>query len=156
MSLLLRYLFYEIKNACRKTKSRYTVYRISKKSSCSLSLDLKITGDICNVYIGAGTRINSHSEFRNMGNSHITIGSNVYCGGYLILLAHTYIIEENKRSNEMVSAIITIEDDVWIGSRVFVMPGVTIGKGSIVGAGSVVTSDIPPYQRYAGVPARAI
>ena len=56
----------------------------------------------------------------------------------------------------MISSSITIEDDAWIGSRVFIMPGVTIGKGAIVGAGSVVTSNVPPFQRYAGVPARAI
>ena len=156
MFLPFLYLFYEIKNSYRKIKSRYTIYCISKKFSCSLSLDLKITGDTCNVCIGPGARINSHSEIRNMGNSRITIGSNVYCGGYLILLAHTYIIEDNKRSNNMVSAAITIEDDAWIGSRVFIMPGVIIGKGAVIGAGSVVTSNVPAYQRYAGVPARPI
>jgi galactoside O-acetyltransferase len=51
---------------------------------------------------------------------------------------------------------IIIEDDVWLGLNVCVMDGVTIGQGSIVGAGAVVTKDIPPYSIAGGVPARVI
>jgi|SRR5579884_4001374 len=51
---------------------------------------------------------------------------------------------------------IIIEDDVWIGTRVIILPGIRIGKGSIVGAGSVVTKDVPPYTIVAGNPAIAI
>ena len=46
-----------------------------------------------------------------------------------------------------------VEDDVWIGSRVTVLPGVRIGQGSIVGAAAVVTKDVPPYSVLAGNPA---
>ncbi|MEZ4692180.1 MAG: DapH/DapD/GlmU-related protein [Ignavibacteria bacterium] len=46
-----------------------------------------------------------------------------------------------------------IEDDVWIGANCFIMKGVTIGKGSIVGAGSVVISEVKPFSIYAGNPA---
>jgi acetyltransferase-like isoleucine patch superfamily enzyme len=49
-----------------------------------------------------------------------------------------------------------IEDDVWIGFRATILAGVRIGRGAIVGAGSVVTKDIPPYEIYAGVPAHKI
>lgn len=48
---------------------------------------------------------------------------------------------------------VVIEDDVWMGARCMVMPGVTIGQGSIVAAGSIVTKDVPPYSVVAGVPA---
>jgi len=51
---------------------------------------------------------------------------------------------------------ITIEDDVWIGTRVTILPRVTIGKGSIVGAGSVVTKNVLPYTIVAGNPAKLI
>jgi maltose O-acetyltransferase len=51
---------------------------------------------------------------------------------------------------------VVIEDDVWLGRNVLVMPGVRIGKGSIVAAGAVVTRDIPMYSIVGGVPARII
>lgn len=49
-----------------------------------------------------------------------------------------------------------VEDDVWIGQRAIIMPGIKIGHGSIVGAGAVVTRDVPPYAVVGGVPARVI
>ena len=49
-----------------------------------------------------------------------------------------------------------LEDDVWIGARVTMMQGVTIGRGAIIGAGSVVTKDVAPYTIVGGVPAREI
>lgn len=51
---------------------------------------------------------------------------------------------------------VTICDDVWIGARVIILPGVTIGKGSIIGAGAVVTKDVPEYAVVGGVPAKIL
>ena len=51
---------------------------------------------------------------------------------------------------------VTIGNDVWIGRRVIIMPGVTIGDGCVIGAGAVVTKDIPPYSVAVGVPAKVI
>ena len=51
---------------------------------------------------------------------------------------------------------VTICDDVWIGARVIILPGVTIGKGSIVAAGAVVTKNVPEYAVVGGVPAKVI
>lgn len=51
---------------------------------------------------------------------------------------------------------VVIDDDVWIGDKVVLLPGVHIGKGAIIGAGSVVTKDVEPYSIMAGVPARKI
>ena len=49
-----------------------------------------------------------------------------------------------------------IGNDVWIGDRALILPGVHIGDGSIIAAGAVVTKDVPPYSIAAGVPARKI
>lgn len=49
-----------------------------------------------------------------------------------------------------------IDDDAWVGFGAIILAGVTIGRGAIVGAGSVVTGDVPPFEIYAGVPARKI
>ena len=51
---------------------------------------------------------------------------------------------------------VSIGDDCWLGRRVMVMPGVTIGDGCVIAAGAVVTKDIPPYSVAGGVPARVI
>ncbi|HPQ27813.1 MAG TPA: acyltransferase [Desulfobacteraceae bacterium] len=51
---------------------------------------------------------------------------------------------------------VVIEDDVWIGARVIILPGRRIGKGSILGAGSVITCDVEPYSVMGGNPARLI
>ncbi|EHH69666.1 CatB-related O-acetyltransferase [Gluconobacter morbifer] len=51
---------------------------------------------------------------------------------------------------------ITIGNDVWIGFRAVVLPGVTIGDGAVIGAGSIVTKDVPPYAIHAGNPAKLI
>jgi acetyltransferase-like isoleucine patch superfamily enzyme len=49
--------------------------------------------------------------------------------------------------------LVTIEDYAWISCRVVILPGVTIGKGAVVAAGAVVTTNVPPYTIVGGVPA---
>jgi maltose O-acetyltransferase len=51
---------------------------------------------------------------------------------------------------------VIIEDDVWLGERVIILPGVTIGKGSIIGAGAVVAKNVPPYSIAVGNPALVV
>jgi acetyltransferase-like isoleucine patch superfamily enzyme len=61
-----------------------------------------------------------------------------------------------ERRNMTTGAPIVIEDDVWLGGNVIVLPGVTIGARSVIGAGSVVTKSIPPDVFAAGNPCRVI
>ena len=63
---------------------------------------------------------------------------------------------ELRRDGSQFSAPVRIEDDVWIGARAVILPGVTVGRGSVVGAGSVVTRDIPEDVFAAGNPCRVI
>jgi acetyltransferase-like isoleucine patch superfamily enzyme len=51
---------------------------------------------------------------------------------------------------------IVVEEDVWLGASVIILGGVTVGRGSVVGAGAVVTQDLPPYSIARGVPARVV
>ena len=64
------------------------------------------------------------------------------------------LLEKNKRGGFPKSVV--IEDDVWIASRVSILPGVTVGKGSVIAAGAVVTKDVPPSSLVGGIPARII
>lgn len=58
------------------------------------------------------------------------------------------------KENYIKKGIIVIQDDVWIGSNVVILPGITIGNNSIIGAGSIVTKSIPPYSVAKGTPAK--
>ena len=64
------------------------------------------------------------------------------------------IADSDKRPNDDLDVI--IEDDVWVGTKAVILKGVTVGKGSVVAAGSIVTKDVPPYSIVGGVPARVI
>ena len=81
----------------------------------------------------------------------VTIGDNVMMGQEVIVYTTRHCDERtdipmNVQGMCPVRAV-TIEDDVWIGGRVIILPGVAIGRGSIIGAGAVVSKDIPPLQR---------
>jgi acetyltransferase-like isoleucine patch superfamily enzyme len=91
--------------------------------------------------------------------SHIDVGSNVSIGSGTHLLAGTHAVDDPTTPiilQERISQGITVEDDVWIGSGSKILDGVTIGRGSIVGAGSVVSKDVPPFSMVLGNPARVL
>lgn len=93
---------------------------------------------------------------------HIDIGARSMIGADTILLdSDIHPLQANKRSqketrNIGAAASIIIEEDVFIGIRVFVTKGTTIGRGSVVGAGAVVSGEYPPYSLIAGNPAKVI
>lgn len=95
----------------------------------------------------------------------ITSGGGVHIGARTLVGYRAQIISANHRVPEGRNRIfgaghdkapVKIGSDVWIGANVIVLPGVTIGDGAVIAAGSVVTSDIDPYHIVAGVPARVI
>ncbi len=84
----------------------------------------------------------------------ITIGNNVSIGPEAAILT----LGHDPRSPTFGGAggPVIVHDYAWIGFRVIVMPGITIGEGAVVGAGAVVTHDVPPYCVVAGIPARPV
>jgi galactoside O-acetyltransferase len=89
----------------------------------------------------------------------IRIGDNVLFGPYVVVRAANHRVDRLDvpiREQGHEAGEIVIEDDVWIGAHVVVLPGVTIGKGAVIGAGSVVSRDIPPYAIAIGSPAQVI
>lgn len=93
------------------------------------------------VSIGDGTYANMNLTL--IDDWKITIGKNVLLGPNVTLCTTGHPIHPSHRGDSMYSFPITIEDNVWIGANVVVLPGVKIGKNSVIGAGSVVTKDIP-------------
>jgi len=93
------------------------------------------------------------------GPGGVKIGNGVRIGPQTLLLGANHIFEAGDIpiwEQGMSSKGIVIEDDVWIGGNVTVLDGVDIGKGSVVGAGAVVTESVPPYVVAVGVPAKVI
>ena len=94
------------------------------------------------------------------------IGPQVEIGAYTMLGPRVLIVGDDHRidvpgvpacfSGRPERRKTTLGRDVWIGARVVILSGVTIGRGAVVAAGSVVTKDIPPYEIHGGVPAKKI
>lgn len=107
------------------------------------------------ITVGSGT-------FANFGLTAldvapITIGSDVQIGPNVQLLTPTHPLDPERRRAKLEAAEpIVIEDNVWLGGGAIVLPGVTIGMNSVIGAGSVVTKDVPPNVVAVGNPAKVI
>lgn len=87
----------------------------------------------------------------------VRIGEDVQIGPHVQLLTATHPLPpEPRRAKWERAEPIVIEDNVWLGGGVIVCPGVTVGRNSVVGAGSVVTKDVPPDVLAVGSPARVV
>lgn len=109
----------------------------------------------------------SFSDFGHIGATHyIEIGNNVLFGSKCYITDHNHgIYDDQNISHPNIppvkrdltnDQIVIIEDNVWIGDGVTILPGVRIGKCSIVGTNAVVTKDIPSYTICVGIPAKPI
>lgn len=106
------------------------------------------------MVIGENCSIMDGSTFDYGHCNLITIGNNVTIAPQAYLLAHDASTKRELGYTKI--GRINIKDNVFIGARALIMPGVTIGEGSIVAAGSVVTRDVKPNTVVAGNPAREI
>jgi len=144
--------------------------RIKAIQNLNLGEDVKI---LDNVFLHCG-------QFQEgLRHGKISIGNDVYIGPFCVLFGtgeieigdnclispgtiitsrqHTFAdldMTIGRQTSEL--ARIVIEEDVWIGSNAVILPGIRIGRGSVIGAGAVVTKHIPPYSVAVGVPARVI
>jgi carbonic anhydrase/acetyltransferase-like protein (isoleucine patch superfamily) len=118
--------------------------------------------DIC-IKIGKNVQINDYVHIGAVGS--ITIGDNVLMASKIYISDHNHgsyddLISDHPMSipidRKPICKPVVIEDNVWLGESVCVLPGVSIGKGSIIGALSVVSKDIPPFSIAVGIPAKVV
>lgn len=132
------------------------------------------------LHLGARTRIWAPSHVR-MGNQvyvgkDVHIEANCRIGNYCLIANRVAIVGRHDHDfsavgfpvrfspwvgskrfpNQYADEEVVIEDDVWLGYGTIVLTGVTVGRGCVIAAGSVVTRDIPPYSIAAGVPAKVV
>lgn len=106
------------------------------------------------IEIGEGTYINRYTILD--AHERIRIGRKVMIGPHCFITDgnHGMAAGASVKSQPMSAAPVEIEDEVWMGAQVTVLPGVRIGRGAVIGAGSVVTKNIEAFTIVAGVPAR--
>ena len=117
-----------------------------------------------NCYFGTGAtlRIGSNSQLGANAriDASVTIGDDVVMGPDVVIMTISHEFEDPSIPVRLQGARprdpVVIGNDVWIATRVIIMPGVTIGDHSIIGANSVVVRNIPPLSVAAGVPCRVI
>jgi maltose O-acetyltransferase len=117
-----------------------------------------------NCYFGKGDSVVVGSRSQLGADSRIgpgvTIGDDCVMGPGVIVMTTSHAFEDPAIPIRLQGALpvrpVTIGDDVWIGTRVVILPGVSIGRGAVIGASSVVARDIPPLAVAVGSPARVI
>ncbi|MFG6178489.1 sugar O-acetyltransferase [Halomonas sp. THAF12] len=107
-----------------------------------------------NIRLGDGFYANHHLTI--LDPCAVTIGRRVMFGPHVLLSTATHPLEARARRETEHAAPIGIGDDVWLGGNVSVMPGVTIGDRAVIGAGSVVTRDVPADVVAVGNPCRVV
>jgi serine acetyltransferase len=180
----IRFLKFIIKEIADALEYQYGLFKLLKNSNVRLEKGVEIRGFDSlqigkDVIIGSQSLINcggfEWSEYKGMisigdhsyigphsvllGAGEIEIGKDVLIGPGVFIASHGHMFNEtavSMREQPTKFAKISIEDDVWIGSNAVILPGIKIGRGSIVGAGAVVSKNIPSYSIAVGIPARVI
>ena len=122
-----------------------------------------LDGTVC-LKIGKNVEVNDQVHIAAIKS--VTIGNNVLIASKVFISDHNHGFygldgrhdhpDTIPKERELSYAPVEIEDNVWLGEFVSVLPGVTIGRGSIIGSMSVVTRDVPPYCIAVGVPAKVV
>lgn len=126
-------------------------------SNFSSNGTVRLYADSGEITIGDNNSYNSN-VFIGASGGEIIIGNNVLIGPNSVLRAsdHRYIKSQLIKNQGHVSGKIIIEDDVWLGANIVVLKDVIIRRGSVIGAGSVVTKSTEEYSINVGVPAKKI
>jgi maltose O-acetyltransferase len=117
---------------------------------------LKARGGEARILVGDGTAISNNTQV--YAEQSITIGARCLIGDGVLIFDSDFhdLSAEGRHHRPPATAAVVLEDNVFVGSRAIILKGVTIGKDSVIGAGSVVVRSIPPGVIAAGNPAKVI
>ncbi len=122
----------------------------------TIAKTVRVVGPVysyCKLSIGDDTFVGS--SFRCEGRGSVTIGKNCDIAPQVTILTGTHHIgDSTRRAGEGITTDVEIGDGTWVGACSIILPGIRIGKGCVIGAGSVVTKDVPDNTLAKGIPAR--
>jgi maltose O-acetyltransferase len=158
-------IYYTIGKHLPESSSGVKIGQRAFRAFCG-KLMLKKCGKKVNIEHGAMfSARTSLGDYSGIGvnariNGTCTIGDYVMMGADVTVITHNHSFERTDipmmDQGFEEECPVVIGNDVWIGDKVTILPGVNIGDGSIIGAGAVVTHDVPPYAIVGGVPAKII
>jgi len=186
LSLVERVYCFLIDNLAGKLHTIFSVIKywpfIKIGRHCRIENGLKIRQFLwrenkLQIFLNGHNTICHHTDIQ--GSGIVIFGERSYCGAFCVIGANELVsigadvmiaqavtirdtdhaafrIDVSMSKQGIVTKPVVIEDDVWIGHGASILKGVRVGRGSIIGAGSVVTRDVPPYSIVGGVPARII
>ena len=148
---------------CPKIRKAFVLYNSPLEKNSRKWRKAGIIGDYTGLMPGVSirdkkTRIGKFCAIA----SDVMIGTGMHPTNYLTMKTFTYkpmgywTIPEENRVKFINHKPVVIGNDVWIGTRAIIMDGIKIGNGAVVGAGAVVTRDVPPFAIVGGVPAKII
>lgn len=139
-----------------KNKRKELIDELFQTTTDNVSISIPFDTDYgWNVKLGKNVYVNTNCYF--MDGGQITIGDNVFIGPNCGFYTATHPLNFHHRNEGFEKAgPINIGNNTWFGGHVAVLPGVTIGEGSVIGAGSVVTKDIPPHSLAVGNPCKVV
>jgi len=129
-------------------------YLLCWRKYCYNSINQQVAGQI-----SIGDNFKATRQLTIQAGNHIVIGNDVLIASNVFICDYNHgmdTVEGSYLNNCLELNEVVIEDGVWIGQGAYIMPGVHIGKNSIIGAGSVVTKDVPEYCVAVGNPAHII
>ncbi len=135
---------------------RLAGFQIGRGTLIMGSLKLSAGGPLARM-LTIGTHCHLNSPFYAELNAPIVIGNNVSIGHNVVFITTNHDTSNPAyRAGQLSFDGIVLEDGAWIGACVTILPGVTIGKGSVVSAGALVTQSVPTNRLVGGVPARPV
>ena len=108
------------------------------------------------ISIGRNTSIGAYTMI--FSSEKIEIGSDCMLGPFVNIMDSNHGVSREKKMNQQknITKPVIIRNDVWIGAKTVILPGVTIGEGAVIGAGSIITKDVESYKIVGGNPAKII
>jgi len=145
-----------VHNLIKRLRRIWYTFNVSRRA-IEVGLGLKVNGKSSvnyQTYLGSNVNFNG---MKIQGGGKVIIGDNFHSGQECLMITQTHNYDNGKKipyDNTYIYKNIVIEENVWLGNRVIILGGITIGEGAIIQAGSVVVSDIPKYGIAGGHPAK--